>query len=217
MSVPIKSNNSKTAGKSLFHLWIIKLGPLIYLVTDRGSDYINTDMAQLSTLMGIRHSPRTPHSPWANGLVEVQNKNIGTHLRIFLQKTPKDWDRQVHMYAYAPNSQHLFINVSPRETVFHTCPRIPLTFDLNLNRDSKRTCISKRCSGLPEHSHYDNTDLNPFFYRTRSKHSPSMVSCSRNCYFTKLFYGKLFKKLTLKLILQKHTIKINLFILELSW
>ena len=57
--------------------------------------------------MGIRHAPRTSHSPWTNGLVEVQNKNIGTHLRLFLQNTPENWSLQVHMYAYAHNSQPL--------------------------------------------------------------------------------------------------------------
>ena len=53
--------------------------------------------------------------------------------------------------------------------MFHTRPRIPLTFDLNLNRNSSKTCISQYCSQLPEHSHYDRTDLNPLFYKTLSK------------------------------------------------
>ena len=46
--------------------------------------------------MGIRHSPRTAYSPWTNGLVEVRNRNLGTHLRMFLDDTPKDWAFQVH-------------------------------------------------------------------------------------------------------------------------
>ena len=130
-------------------------------------------MAHLCTLMGIHHSPRTGYSPWTNGLVEVQNRNLGTHLRMFLHDTPKDWAFQVHMYAYAHNSQPLSeLNVSPHEIVFHTRPRIPLTFDLNLNRDTSKTCISRYCSPLPEHSHYDKTDLNPFFYRPLSKPIP---------------------------------------------
>ena len=123
--------------------------------------------------MGIRHSPRTAYSPWKNGLVEVQNRNLGTHLRMFLQDTPKDWAFQVHMYAYAHNSQTLSeLNISPHEIVFHTRPRIPLTFDSNLTRDTSKLCISRYCSQLPEHSHYDKTDLNPFSYRTLSKPIP---------------------------------------------
>ena len=99
--------------------------------------------------MGIRHSPRTACSPRTNGLVEVQNRNIGTDLRMFLQNTTQDWAFQVHMYAYAHNSQPISeLNVSPYEIVFHTRVGIPLTFDLNLNRNSSKSCISQNCSQL---------------------------------------------------------------------
>ena len=162
-TVPIKSNIAKTAVKALLHHWTTKFGPPIYLVTDRGSEYINKDMAHLCTLMGIRHSPRTACFPWTNGLVEVQNRNLGTHLRMILINTPQVWAFQVHMNAYAPNSQPMSeLNVSPYEIVFHTRPRIPLTFDSNLNRNNSKTCIPQYCSQLPERSHYDKTDLNPF-------------------------------------------------------
>ena len=123
--------------------------------------------------MGIRNSPRTPYSPWTNGLVEVQNKNLGTQIRMFLQNIPKDWAHQLHMYAFAHNSQPLSaLNVSPHELLFQIRPRFPLTVDLNLNRNKNNTCISQTCSQLPEHSHYGKTDLNPFFYNTLSKPYP---------------------------------------------
>ena len=125
-------------------------------------------MAQLCTLMGIRHSPRTAYSPWTNGLVEVQNRNLGTHLRMFLHDTPKDWAFHVHMYAHAHNSQPLSeLNVSPHEIVLHTRPIKTLTFDLNLNRNTSKLRISKYCSQLPEHSHFDKkTDKSFLLYNS---------------------------------------------------
>ena len=89
VTVPIKSNNAKTAINTLLHHWIIKFGPPIYLVTDRGSENANKEMTHLCALMGIRHSPRTTYSPLTNGLVEVLNRNLGKHLRMFLHDTPK--------------------------------------------------------------------------------------------------------------------------------
>ena len=83
---------------------------------------------------------------------------------MFLQDTPTDWAFQVHMYAYAHNSQPLSeLSFSPHEIVFHTRPRIPLTFDLNLERDTSKTCISRYCFQLPEHSHSNKSDPNPLF------------------------------------------------------
>ena len=139
---------------------MVKFGPPRYLVTDRGSDYISTDKAHLCTPMGIRHSPITPYSPWTNGLVGVQIKNHGTHIRMFLQNTPMDWAHHVHMYAFAHNSQPLSaINISLHELVFHIRHRIPLILDLNLNRNKNNSCILQYYSEVPEHPHYEKTDL----------------------------------------------------------
>ena len=76
VTVPIKQNNAQNAVNSLLHHWITKFGPPVYLVTDRGTEYINSEFANLCTTMGIRHSPRTPYAPWTNGLVENQNRNL---------------------------------------------------------------------------------------------------------------------------------------------
>ena len=107
---------------------------------------------------------------------------------MFLHNTPQDWAFQVHMYAmyaYAHNSQPLSeLNVSPYEIVFHTRPRIPLTFDLNLNRNSSKTCISQYCSQLPEHSHYDKTDLNTFLYKTLAVETAMLQIYSTLYYYT---------------------------------
>ena len=84
---PIKSNKAKTAVKTLLHHWITKFGQPIYLVTDRGSEYRNNDMAHLCTRMGTRHSPRTAYYFWTIGLVEVQKRKLGTHRSTTLLKT----------------------------------------------------------------------------------------------------------------------------------
>ena len=68
---------------TLLHHWITKFEPPVYLVTDRGSEYFNSELANLCTTMGIRHSPRKPYAPWTSGLVENQNKNLGNRLRLF--------------------------------------------------------------------------------------------------------------------------------------
>ena len=126
--------------------------------TDRGSADINVDMAQLCTLMGIYHFPRAPYSPWTNSLVEVQY--LGSHIRMTFQITRKDWSCSVHMYPCAHGSQPLSALIaSPREIVFHTRPQISLKFDLKLNRNTTKNCISKYCCKLPERSHYDKTDF----------------------------------------------------------
>ena len=136
----------------------------------RGTEYINKDLTLLCTLFQIRHSPRTPYAPWTNGLVESQNRNLGTHLRLFLNEPPTNWSIQTQMYAYAHNTTPLSdLKLTPHQIVFHSHPRTPLTFDLNITRDADHSCNSNYCSQLPPHSHYEESDLNPFFSSLISK------------------------------------------------
>ena len=109
--------------------------------------------------------------------------------------------------------------------MFHTTSRIPLTFDLNLNRNSSKTCISQYCSQLPEHSHYDKTDLNPFFYKTLSKRIPqwflAVETAMLQIYSTVYSYtlkklNSQAKKLNSQFSLLKPTMKVNHFVLAPS-
>ena len=80
------------------------------------------------------------------------------------------------MYAYAQNSQPPFeLNLSPYEIVFHTIPRIPINFELNLQRDTYRNCTSQYCQDSPRHTHYDKSNLNPFFHKVLSKPIPQWI------------------------------------------
>ena len=80
------------------------------------------------------------------------------------------------MYAYARNSQPLSeLNLSPYEIVFHTIPRIPINFELNLQRDTYRNCTSQYFQELPLHTHYDKSILNPFFHTILSKSIPQWI------------------------------------------
>ena len=80
------------------------------------------------------------------------------------------------MYAYAHNSQPLSeLNLSPYEIVFHTIPE----FQSTLNSISKEIhieiCTSQYCQELPLHTHYDKSNLNPFFHKILSKPIPQWI------------------------------------------
>ena len=131
-------------------------------------------MAHLCSVFNINQSARTPYSPWTNGLVEVKNCNLCTHLCFFLlQNPPTKWSFQTQMYAYAHNTTPLAqLKLSPYQIVFHTHS---LTFSLKLLSDSSQNCISPFCTSLPPHTHYSNQDLNPFFHPLLAEHISSWL------------------------------------------
>ena len=64
------------------------------------------------------------------------------------------------------------MNLSPNEIVFHTIPRIPINFELNLQRNTHRNCTSQYCQDLPFHTHYEKSNFNPFFNKILSEPIP---------------------------------------------
>ena len=109
--------------------------PSSKLVTNRGTENINQVEAHLWSLFNINHTPRTPYSPWTNGSIEVQNRDLGTYLRPVLQNPPTNWSFQTRMYAHARNTTNLSQSkLSQHEIVFHAHPRIPSAFSLCWDR-----------------------------------------------------------------------------------
>ena len=76
-------------------------------------------MTHVCSLFMINHSPRSPYSPCTIGLVEVQNRNFGTHLRLLLQDPPDNWSFQNQLHAYDHNTTPLSqLILSPHQNFF---------------------------------------------------------------------------------------------------
>ena len=66
--------------------WILIFGLPRILLYDRGSAFIIIKVANWATEPGITLAPRTDHSPWGNGKVEIQNKHSTQYFRHFFVK-----------------------------------------------------------------------------------------------------------------------------------
>ena len=74
------------------------------MITKRGTEYFNSEIENCSI---FRQSPRIKHAPWSNRRVEVQNRNFGTHLRMFSLDTSEKLSIQVDFFAYGNITQPL--------------------------------------------------------------------------------------------------------------
>ena len=65
---------------------------------------MNEDFTSWFYELGITHTPRTAYSPWTNGKVEIQNKHLGTHFRIFFDQAKGNWSDLAAKFAFAHNT-----------------------------------------------------------------------------------------------------------------
>ena len=91
-------NNAHYSVNSYFYHCISKFGPALYVITDRRTEYPITEIATCCALLIIRPSS---HGSRTIGLVEVQNRNPGAHLRIILKDTPEKRAFQVYFSTCA--------------------------------------------------------------------------------------------------------------------
>ena len=73
--------------------------------------------------------------------------------------------------------------------VFHTHPRILLTFSLNVQRISFEDCIATKCDSLPPHAHYSDEILHTL--EDLISKSIFMAFICRTCNIINLFYCSL--------------------------
>ena len=84
---------------------------------------------QIVVLFNITSSPRSSQTPRTNGLVEVQNQKLGTHVKLFLYDDPENWSVKVHFFANAHITQPFpLLPVSTDDFIFQTQQHIPLKF-----------------------------------------------------------------------------------------
>ena len=122
---------------------------------------MNEDFTSWLHELGITHAPRTAYSPWTNGKVEIQNKHLGTHFRIFFEQAKGNWSDLAAKFAFAHNTTiNASTGLTPYEIVFGQKPQIPISLKLGLLRNSELTCNSEFCANLPLHRHSLQTSSN---------------------------------------------------------
>ena len=88
---PVASVGAEDTIKA-FENFILSFGIPQKLVYDRVWGFMSEEFASWAHELGITHAPRTSHSPWTNGKVEIQNKHLAAHFRIFLDNSKSQWE-----------------------------------------------------------------------------------------------------------------------------
>ena len=122
--------------------------------------------------MGFRHSPRSSDSPWTNGLVEFQNKNLGTHLRMF-HKTLLKFG-QIKFICTLMNTFHNLFQHSMSllmKLFFTHVVEFHSLFDLNFNQNTTKKLASLNIFLKSRNTHNRTKLISTRFFKI---HSPNL-------------------------------------------
>ena len=100
--MPTFGNDGETAALFLFNQVIARFGIPKEIVTDHGSHFQNSMMAELALKLGFRQEHSSPYYPQANGQVEAVNKSLKTILPRTIDKARSNWHIMLYhaLWAY---------------------------------------------------------------------------------------------------------------------
>ena len=84
--MPTFGNDGETTALFLFNQVIARFGIPREIVTDHGSHFQNSMMAEMALKLGFRQEHSSPYYPQTNGKVEAVNKSLKTILQRTIDK-----------------------------------------------------------------------------------------------------------------------------------
>jgi transposase InsO family protein len=103
-TIPLKTKTKEEIAEALVREIICRYGGFGHLITDNGKEFDNKLMAQITHLLGIKHTTTSPYNPRANGLAENHMRILKDALAMYCQETQDDWDTHLRGVTMAYNT-----------------------------------------------------------------------------------------------------------------
>jgi hypothetical protein len=121
---PLKETDSESIMEKFMMYWILRYGPPIRLLTDRGANLISAVVQRCCKLFGIEKVHTTAYRPQGNGANERMHQELTKHLSIYLaDKHKSHWHKLLQFAAWVHNtSYHMVLKCSPYEVLVGQIP-----------------------------------------------------------------------------------------------
>ena len=141
----------------------MKFGLPEELRSDKGSEYINTELTHLCNCFEIKFKPTTTYATLTNGLVEGTKRIIGQFIRTPDNGQYNNWSRKAKFFPYAYNTQfQTRLGMSPYEVVFNQKPRKSTQVKLRTTTDKfGNPSDNSVCKTQPTHIYLENQFNHP--------------------------------------------------------
>ena len=104
--VAIPNKSAETCARALFERWICRFGVPAVLVSDRGREFLNDTVNQMTEYLGVTHKFTSPFHPETNASAERHNRTMQTYLRKMLDNDDTlDWEKWLPAMMLSYNTQ----------------------------------------------------------------------------------------------------------------
>ena len=125
VAVPLQTKSAEEVAHALYDRFLSLFGIPAVIHTDRGKEFENVLMRELTNLLGIKQTLTCAYNPQSNGIVERFNSTLADKLRSLTDQT-HDWVSNLGTVCLSYNTTiHKTIEHTPAEVFFGWLPVLP--------------------------------------------------------------------------------------------
>lgn len=121
----IPTKEAKEVARAIMNDFVLIHGPMKTILTDKGTEYNNMIVEELTKLLQITHNKSTPYRHETVGVIERNHRVLNEYLRSYLNETKTNWDEYLKYFAFCynitPNSS-LNFKYTPFELIYNRNP-----------------------------------------------------------------------------------------------
>lgn len=124
VTIPLPDKRAVVIAKAMVDNFILTYGPMKQLLSDRGSEYVNSIIDDLCKLLNIENKTSTPYHHRTLGTVERSHRTFNEYLRSYVNEYKTDWDDWLKYFTYCYNTTPsvAIADYSPYQLVFSKTP-----------------------------------------------------------------------------------------------
>ncbi|KFD69273.1 hypothetical protein M514_18422 [Trichuris suis] len=100
----VPDTSTENVANFLLNEIVLRHGTPAKVITDRGTAFTSTKMAEVMEALGIQHGMTTAYHPQTNGLVERANRTLASILAAYVNDVHRNWDDVVPFARFAMNT-----------------------------------------------------------------------------------------------------------------
>lgn len=127
VTAPIPNKEAKTVAKAIFEKVVLIYGPMKTLLSDQGSEFVNSVMRELCDMLKIKQKTSTAYHHQTVGSVERNHRVFNEYFRTYI-KSLAEWEEYLAYFNFCYNTSYhssLDHKYTPFELVFARELNIP--------------------------------------------------------------------------------------------
>ncbi|KAI3385196.1 hypothetical protein SNEBB_006376 [Seison nebaliae] len=125
--IALETKSANEVAKAIFENIVLRYGPMSVIYTDMGTEFVNSVLSELTSLLGITKKCVTAYHPSSNGLVEAANKKVVQAIRTLTVDKPLEWSEMIPFVRYSLNTAyHPAVKDTPHYLMYLQDPRVPV-------------------------------------------------------------------------------------------